>query len=79
MKILKSEYDVVLFDLDGTLSQSALGIRHSLEYALSQMGKTDIDLSDYSIYIGPPLLHTLKVHLQTSLNKTFSASLVNLA
>lgn len=59
MKKLKSEYDVVLFDLDGTLSQSALGIRHSLEYALSQIGKTDIDLSDYSIYIGPPLLHTL--------------------
>ena len=59
MEKLKSKYDVVLFDLDGTLSQSALGIRHSLEYALKQIGKTDIDLSDYSIYIGPPLLQTL--------------------
>lgn len=59
MEKLTAKYDVVLFDLDGTLSESALGVKHSLEYALEQIGRNNIDLSDYSIYIGPPLLQTL--------------------
>lgn len=52
------KYDIALFDLDGTLSQSADGIRICIEKTLDKMGMPHPDLSDYSKYIGPPLLHT---------------------
>lgn len=58
-KNLKIKYKAVLFDLDGTLSESAPGIRYSLEETLKKMGQPVPDLSDYSVYVGPPLLNTL--------------------
>ena len=54
------KYDNILFDLDGTISESAVGIRESLEYAIAKLGKPVPDLSDYTLYIGPPLLDTFK-------------------
>lgn len=53
-------YDYVLFDLDGTLSQSAPGIRRCIELTMEKMGKEAPDLSDYSRYIGPPLITTFQ-------------------
>lgn len=55
-----AEYEYVLFDLDGTLSRSARGIRTSLEKTIRDMNKPAPDLSDYTKYIGPPLLNTFK-------------------
>lgn len=60
MKNYMAEYDHVLFDLDGTLSRSARGIRKSLEKTIRDMNKPVPDLSDYTKYIGPPLLNTFK-------------------
>lgn len=54
------KYDYVLFDFDGTLSQSAEGVRLSLEKTIEKMDKPMVDLSDYSLYLGPPLINTLK-------------------
>ena len=54
------KYKYILFDLDGTISESAVGIRESLEYAIAKLGKPVPDLSDYTLYIGPPLLDTFK-------------------
>lgn len=48
-------YDIVLFDLDGTLTRSEVGIVNAIMYALS---KRNITLDDKSIlkkFIGPPL------------------------
>ncbi len=53
-------YDYVLFDLDGTLSASAPGIQRCIELAMRKMNKEVPDLSDYSKYIGPPLITTFK-------------------
>lgn len=53
-------YDYVLFDLDGTLSASAPGIKRCIELTMEKMGKETPDLSDYSRYIGPPLVTTFK-------------------
>lgn len=53
-------YDYVLFDLDGTLSASAPGIRRCIELTMEKMGRNIPDLSDYSRYIGPPLVHTFQ-------------------
>ena len=55
-----SKYDIALFDLDGTISASAEGIKYCLMKTLDAMGKAHPDLSDYSKYIGPPLLHTFQ-------------------
>ena len=54
------KYKYVLFDLDGTVSASAEGIRMSLEYALDTLGKPKPNLDDYTLYIGPPLIDTFK-------------------
>ncbi len=53
-----NKYKYILFDLDGTISESAGGIRQSLEYAIKQMGKPLPNLDDYTVYIGPPLIDT---------------------
>ncbi len=54
------KYDIALFDLDGTISESAQGIKYCIQKTLDKMGKPHPDLSDYSKYIGPPLLHTFQ-------------------
>ena len=43
-----NKYKYYLFDLDGTISESALGIRESLENAIKSMGKPLPNLDDYS-------------------------------
>ena len=54
------KYKYILFDLDGTISESAEGIRKSLEYAITSLNKPLPDLDDYTLYIGPPLLDTFR-------------------
>ncbi len=55
-----SKYRYILFDLDGTISESAQGIRKSLEYAITKLGVPLPDLDDYTLYIGPPLIDTFR-------------------
>lgn len=57
---MKSKYKIVLFDLDGTLSDSAYGVKLGIEAALTKANKPIPDLSDYSQYVGPPLLTTFQ-------------------
>lgn len=45
----------LLFDLDGTLTDPALGITSCVNYALTAFGKGVDDLSELNEYIGPPL------------------------
>lgn len=46
---------VLAFDLDGTISDAALGITSSINYALEKMGHPARDPASLNIYIGPPL------------------------
>ena len=55
-----NKYQYVLFDLDGTISRSAEGIRASLEHAIKRLEVPMPDLDDYTLYIGPPLIDTFK-------------------
>ena len=50
-----SGYDPILFDLDGTLTDSGEGIRNSVAYALKRYGVEAEDLSVLNCFIGPPL------------------------
>lgn len=47
--------NVILFDLDGTLTDPKVGITKSVAYALAQDGIEVSDLNDLCTFIGPPL------------------------
>lgn len=48
-------YQYILFDLDGTLTDSREGITKSVQYALGKMGIEEPDLASLEHFIGPPL------------------------
>ena len=50
-----SKYDYVLFDFDGTVTDTGEGILKSLQYSFSEMGHEVPDLSDLKKFIGPPI------------------------
>ncbi len=56
-------YPTVLFDLDGTLTDSAPGILRSLVYALERMAAPVPDEATLSSWLGPPLHETLTHYL----------------
>jgi len=49
-------YDIVLFDLDGTLTDPGAGITNSVAYALKKWGIEVADRRELYAFIGPPLL-----------------------
>ncbi len=46
----------ILFDLDGTLTESGEGIMKSVQYALRELGRPEPDLNKLRVFIGPPLI-----------------------
>jgi len=50
----------LLFDLDGTLTDSRLGITTCVQYALASLGIEEPDLSKLEKFIGPPLRDSFK-------------------
>lgn len=54
------KYNTVLFDLDGTLTNPALGITNSVIYALNKFGITDVKREDLYKFIGPPLIYSFR-------------------
>lgn len=49
------KYDIILFDLDGTISDSKEGITKCVQYALEKFGIIEDDLDKLEHFIGPPL------------------------
>ncbi|MBQ4141136.1 MAG: HAD family hydrolase [Clostridia bacterium] len=58
---MKKEYKYIFFDLDGTLTDSAIGITNSVAYALSQFGIEVKDKSELNRFVGPPLEESFRV------------------
>jgi phosphoglycolate phosphatase len=48
-------YSIILFDLDGTLTDPKLGITKSVQYALSKFNIVEDELDKLEPFIGPPL------------------------
>ena len=48
-------FDVVLFDLDGTLTDSGLGVANGVLHALTAMGIEHPEADELRKYLGPPL------------------------
>lgn len=55
-----ARYQTVLFDLDGTLTDPALGITNAVMYALQKMGRPVPPRQALYRYIGPPLLDSFQ-------------------
>ena len=55
-------WSVVLFDLDGTLTDPAEGITLSLAHALAALGRPVPDRAVLASHIGPPLAETFLAH-----------------
>jgi phosphoglycolate phosphatase len=53
-------YDVLLFDLDGTLTESGPGIMHSAAWALKQLGVPVGEPELLRRFVGPPLSDTFQ-------------------
>lgn len=53
-------YEIILFDLDGTLTDPKVGITLSVQYALHKMGIKEEDPDTLTPFIGPPLLESFK-------------------
>ena len=49
-------FDAVLFDLDGTLTESGLGIMKSVAHALQALGAAELPEETLRRFVGPPLL-----------------------
>ena len=54
--------DTILFDLDGTLTDSGLGITKAVQYALGQMGYEVPPREALFSFIGPPLHKSFQKH-----------------
>ena len=55
-------FDTILFDLDGTLTDSGLGITKAVQYALGQMGYEVPPRESLFTFIGPPLHRSFQRH-----------------
>lgn len=52
---MKKEYDCILMDLDGTITDPGLGITRCVQFALNHWGIEVESLQDLYCFIGPPL------------------------
>ena len=57
---MKLHYKTLLFDLDGTLTDSAEGILNCVRYALDKFGIEETDPVRLNSFIGPPLYDSFK-------------------
>ena len=53
-------YSVILFDLDGTLTDPKEGITRCVQYALRKLGIEEPDLANLIHFIGPPLMQNFQ-------------------
>lgn len=50
-----SKYELIIFDLDGTLADTSLGILNSIRYTQKMMNLTEITLEQMYSHVGPPM------------------------
>lgn len=59
---MNNDYDIILFDLDGTITDSKLGITKSVQYSLKYFGIVENDLNKLDKFVGPPLMESFQVY-----------------
>ncbi|MBO4562655.1 MAG: HAD hydrolase-like protein [Clostridia bacterium] len=67
------DYKYILFDLDGTIVDSGLGITNAVSYALSKFGISVASREELFGFIGPPLMDSFQRFFGFSKEKAFEA------
>ena len=57
---MTTPWSCILFDLDGTISDSAPGITASLGYMFEELGREVPDADELLAYVGPPILESFR-------------------
>lgn len=57
---MNNNFEYILFDLDGTITDSGEGITKSVQYALKFFGILEENLKELNKFIGPPLKDSFK-------------------
>ncbi len=65
--------ELILFDLDGTLTDSGPGIMKSVEYAFNKLGFTDYEPEVLRTFVGPPLIYRFMEVMNLSLEEARTA------
>lgn len=60
---MAKSYEYILFDLDGTLTDSVLGVINGFSYVIEKMGKPVPPESQLRKFVGPPLIVSFGTHL----------------
>jgi phosphoglycolate phosphatase len=58
----KLDYDYILFDLDGTLTDSVEGIINAVKYACAKLGIRIPEQDELMEFIGPPMVNSFDSH-----------------
>ena len=61
----------ILFDLDGTLTDSAPGILNSIEYAIGKMGMPKDNRENLRRFLGPPLTEAFSEYYNISHSEAY--------
>lgn len=70
---MKKTYNTFLFDLDGTITDSSLGITNSVMYALRKYGIDETDRAKLYQFIGPPLTESFRKYYGFSEEQSWEA------
>ncbi|MGI6704946.1 MAG: HAD hydrolase-like protein [Clostridia bacterium] len=54
------QYDIAIFDLDGTLLDTSPGIFNCIRHTEAEMGLPPLDQKKYELFLGPPLFESYK-------------------
>lgn len=57
---MSTQWSCILFDLDGTIADSAPGITASLGYMFEELGRPVPDQAELLAYVGPPILDSFR-------------------
>lgn len=66
-------FNTILFDLDGTLTDPAIGITNSVAYALKKMGIAPPERKELLKFIGPPLAGSFEKYYGLSKEESYKA------
>lgn len=67
------KYEIILFDLDGTLTDPFEGITNSVVYSLNSYGISVTDKAELKCFIGPPLFASFEKYYGFSKEKAIEA------
>lgn len=60
VRMICVNYDIVIFDFDGTVADTGRGITNCVKYALEKLGKPVPEMSVLKKFVGPPLFDSFR-------------------